>query len=115
MARTALTRQSLTRAGVQLTMSAVDATAAPNGNSYPSDGSEMLVIKNTDTVAHTCTVAVAAAARPDGLAVTGRTVSVPAGATVHAGPFDATYRQADGNVHLNWDSATGMTVAVVNI
>lgn len=50
----------------------------------------------------------------DGQAVTDKTVSVAAGATVVAGPWGPEYRQADGYVHLNFDSATGMTVGVLN-
>ncbi|MET9002743.1 hypothetical protein [Amycolatopsis sp. NPDC004169] len=115
MARTALTPQALTRVGAELVLSAVDAAASPNGNSFPTDGREVVVINNADAASHTCTIPVNPAAAPDGLAVTSRQVVVPAGKTFVAGPFGPEYRQADGSVYLNWDSATQMTAAVLRL
>ncbi|AUI56792.1 hypothetical protein [Amycolatopsis sp. BJA-103] len=115
MPRTALTPQAVTRAGAELVLGAVDAAASPNGNSFPTNGREFVVIKNGDSASHTCTIPVNPASAPDGLPVTSRTVTVPAGKTFTAGPFPDAYRQNDGNVYLNWDSATQMTVAVLRI
>ncbi|WP_370964696.1 hypothetical protein [Amycolatopsis sp. cg9] len=102
MARTALTPQALTRAGAELVLGAVDAAASPNGKSFPTNGREVVVIKNADSGSHTCMIPVSPAAAPDGLTVTGRVITVPAGKTFVAGPFGPEYRQADGSVYLNW-------------
>lgn len=114
MARTAITKTTPTRAGVAITtLTAVDASASPNGMSFVSDGSELVIIKNGDASPHTMTVDIPTTV--DGQAVTDRTVTVPAGGTYVAGPFGSEYRQQDGTVHLNFDSATGMTVGVLNV
>lgn len=113
MPRTAITRKSLTRAGAELDLTgAVDSV---NGNVFPTDGTELLFIKNGDASPHTCTIPVGAAAQPDGLTVTGRVITVPAGKTYVAGPFGSAYRQADGTIYLNWDAATSMGVAVYDL
>lgn len=114
MARTAITKTTPTRSGVAITtLTAVDASASPNGMSFVSDGSELVIVKNGDASPHTMTVDIPVTV--DGQAVTDKTVTVAAGATVIAGPFGPEYRQADGTVHLNFDSATSMTVGVINI
>lgn len=115
MARTAITPVAPTRSGVTLPLVAVDAAAAPNGMAFATDGTSLLVVKNADAASHTCTVQVADAAKPDGLAVTGRVITVAAGATVYAGNFGPEYRQADGSVYLNFDAATSMTVGVLDV
>jgi hypothetical protein len=115
MARTAVTPQALTRAGAELVLGAVDAAVSPNGNSFLTNGREVVVIKNADAASHTCTIPVNPAAAPDGLAVTSRVITVPAGKTFVAGPFGSEYRQADGSVYLNWDSAASVTVGVLRL
>lgn len=112
MARTEITKQVTTRAGAALALAAVDAAASPNGMFYKqATGAERIVIKNADSNPHTLTVDIPVTV--DGQAVTDRTVAVAAGATVIAGPFGPEYRQPNGNVHLNFDSATSMTVGVL--
>lgn len=112
MARTEITKQVTTRAGAMLALANVDAAASPNGMFYKqATGTERIVIKNADASPHTMTVDIPVTV--DGQSVTDRTVNVAAGTTVIAGPFGSEYRQADGNVHLNFDSATSMTVGVL--
>ncbi|MDQ3580002.1 MAG: hypothetical protein M3443_20875 [Actinomycetota bacterium] len=114
MARTVITKISPVRAGVAITtLTAVDATASPNGMSYLSDGTELVIIKNADAAPHTATFDIPTTV--DGQAVTDKTVTIAAGATVVAGPFGPEYRQATGHVHLNFDAATSMTVGVLNV
>lgn len=115
MARTAITPVAVTRAGVTLTLGNVDAATAPNGMSFATDGSEILVIKNADAASHTCTVAVNPKAVPDGLTAPTRVITIAAAATKYCGEFGPEYRQDDGTVHLNFDSATSMTVGVLNV
>ncbi|ALG07657.1 hypothetical protein [Kibdelosporangium phytohabitans] len=113
MARTEITRQTPVRSGAALALAAVDASASPNGMFYKSDGTELVVVKNADASSHTMTVDIPVTV--DGQAVTDKTVTVAAGATVIAGPYGPEYRQADGSVYLNFDSATSMTVGVLAI
>ncbi|MBP2331236.1 hypothetical protein JOF56_011621 [Kibdelosporangium banguiense] len=112
MARTEIVKQTTTRTGAALGFAAVDAAASPNGMFYRSDGTELIVVKNLDASPHTMTVDIPVTV--DGQAVTDKTVTVAAGATVVAGPYGPEYRQADGSVCLNFDSATSMTVGVLN-
>ncbi|HEU5475698.1 MAG TPA: hypothetical protein VFV67_34085 [Actinophytocola sp.] len=116
MARTNITKTTRSRAGVQPTMVAVDASASPNGMMFDWTATAEVVVRSTDGSPHTMTVAVADAARPDGLTVPGRAVTIPATTTVAlaAGPFGPEYRQADGKVYLNFDAATGMTIGVLD-
>lgn len=113
MARTLITKQNLSRSGSVPTFAAVDAAASPNGMAYDSDGTELVLVKNADASPHTMTVDIPVTV--DGQTVTDKTVAVAAGATVFAGPFGSEYRQSDGRVHLNFDSATSMTIAVLNL
>ncbi|WP_156893122.1 hypothetical protein [Actinokineospora enzanensis] len=113
MARTAIPVQLADTTGAELTFSAVDASAAPNGNSFLYDGGPAVVlIKNADTASHTMTVPIPLLV--DGQTVTSRTVTIPAGKTYRWRPSPV-YRQQDGNVYLNFDAATSMTVAVVDL
>lgn len=113
MARTLIARTTVTRAGVEPTMTAVDATAAPDGMYFPWSETAKLLVRTTGTAT---VVTIDVSTTVDGLAVTDRTASIAATTVVgeFIGPFGPEYRQADGNVHVNFSSATGATVAVID-
>jgi archaellum component FlaG (FlaF/FlaG flagellin family) len=112
MARTKIDKQTAGSVGAELTFAAVDATAAPNGNYFDTDGTDVVLIKNADSAPHTMTVDVPVIV--DGVTVADRVVTIPAGKTHVFKPKDV-HRQSGGQVHLNFDSATLMTVAVLNV
>jgi hypothetical protein len=74
-----------------------------------------IVVRNVNVAARVLTIAVADAAKPDGLPVTGRQITIPANTTVAMviGPLPTAYRQADGKIWLNFDIATDVTVGVL--
>jgi hypothetical protein len=112
MARTAIAKQTPARAGTAVNYGAVSAAAAPDGMYFDSDGSELVLVKNGDVGSHTMTVDVPVIV--DGVTVADRVVTVAAGATVAWQPRPE-HRQTSGQVHLNFDSATSVTVAVINL
>ena len=112
MARTAIVKQDAGSVGAELTFAAVDATAAPNGMYFDTDGSDIVVIKNADASSHTMTIDIPISV--DGTAVADRVVTIPAGKTYVFKP-NQVHRQSNGQVHLNFDSATSMTVGVLNV
>jgi hypothetical protein len=113
MARTLIAATDTTRAGVEPTMTAVDATAAPDGMYFTWTATARLLVRTTGT-ATIATIDIPTTV--DGQAVTDRAVSVAATTAVgeFVGPFGPEYRQADGTVHVNFSSATGATVAVID-
>jgi len=82
---------------------------------FPTNGREIVVIRNADAAGHTCTIPVSPAAAPDGLTEMSRVITVSAGKTFVAGPFGPEYRRVGGSVYLNWSSATRMTVGVLRL
>jgi hypothetical protein len=113
MARTLIAKTTVTRAGVEPAMTNVDAAAAPDGMYFPWSETAKLLIRTTGT-ATTATIDIPTTV--DGQAVADRQVPVAASTTVgeFAGPWGPEYRQADGNVHVNFSSATGATVTVID-
>lgn len=114
MARTAITVTQLQRnAGVA--PAAPQAADAANGMQVPAglEGTLHLRAKNTDTVAHTVTVR----AGVHGRAGLGNlAVSVPAGAEREIGPLESMrFEQADEQLYVDFDAATGMTVSAVRL
>jgi hypothetical protein len=93
---------SVAAEALKVTMQAADAS---NGNSFPLTGKEILLIQNTDTVAHTVTIS----SVPDAEGRSGdiTSYSVPAG-EIHAFSFRGGtqgWQQTDGTVHLAVSSA----------
>lgn len=113
MARTLIARTETTRAGVEPTMTAVDATASPDGMYFVWSETARLLVRTTGT-ATVATIDIPTLV--DGQAVTDRAVSVAATTAVgeFIGPFGPEYRQSDGRVHVNFSSATGATVGVID-
>lgn len=109
MPRTSLSIQPTTRDGLAATYSAADAAS---GNDFANSGAEFLHVKNTG--ASPVTLTIPTSITIDGLAVTDRTVTIPATTgDLFIGPFDNSFYGADGRVQLDWSGATGVTVAVL--
>jgi hypothetical protein len=112
VARTALTPIKPTSAGTALTYSAVSAAAAPDGNYFEFDGSALLLVNNASGGSIDLTVDVPVSV--DGVAVADRVIACPAGAVTIFKP-NAAHRQANGQVHVNFSSATSVTAAILNV
>lgn len=113
MARTLIAKTTVTRAGVEPTMTNVDATASPDGMYFPWTPTAKLLV-TTGGTATTATIDIPTTV--DGQAVTDRQVVMPATTAVCKliGPFGPEYKQADGNVHVNFSSATNAKVCVID-
>lgn len=111
MARTALTAQRVTRDGVAPTY----APASAEGHYWGNTGRQILHLKNTD--AAPVEVSFPISVLVDGEAVADKTVTVAATTgDLMVGPFPPSqYRQDDGNAWVNFDSVTGLTVALLDI
>lgn len=87
-------------------------TAANNGDLFVNTGSEYLLATAAGadrviTVATPYTL-------PNGLALTARTITVPANSNVIAGPFPpALHNNGSGQVVLTYDNTSGITVGVI--
>jgi hypothetical protein len=112
VARTEIVKQTVDADGVTITLGAVDATAAPDGNYVLTDGSELVLIQNDGASPITMTVDVPV--EVDGVPVADRVVTVAAGALVAWKP-KTVHRQSSGQVHLNWSTATEVTAAVIDV
>jgi hypothetical protein len=112
MARTNIARTTAARTGVEPTMTAVDATASPNGMQVDWTENLRLLVKTSGT---TTTATIDIPTLVDGQSVTDRAVVVPATTAVGMviGPFPPEYRQADGKLYVNFSSATGATVTAL--
>lgn len=110
MARTELTVQQMTRAGLAATFTAGDAT---NGHQFKNDGYTFLwVVATTNatvvTVIHPGTV--------DGLGVADQTVSLGTNSEKLIGPFPARFNQGSTNyVYVDLSVDTGVTLAAITI
>jgi zona occludens toxin (predicted ATPase) len=101
MPRANITVVEITRAGVAPTEVAGDVA---NGHQFDHGARTFLVARNADAGgAHTVTIITPVTV--DSLAVADRQVSVPASATRYIGPFTSDYRQSDGKVYVDVDSA----------
>ena len=87
------------------------ATASPRNDKAPTGSGVVLLVKNGDASAHTVTLAVPETV--DGLTVTSRTVSVPAGDTGFILLLDLYKSPSDGLATITYDGVTTVTVAVV--
>jgi hypothetical protein len=116
MARAALTAVALTEAGIS--PAAVDVAAElTDGNSFQWRPHRVVFILNGDDSAITPTFVNPAVVGPSSLPVgdlAGN--SIPAGEYKIYGPFDPSYRQADGSVWINYAGTTpaNVTVAVLD-
>jgi len=103
-----LTVQHPSRSANAITQPAAEA----GGDVFPNTGKELLLIKNGS--ASPITLTIATPATVDGLAVSDRTVAIPAGETHLLGPFPTSYyNNASGQVALTYSDATSVTVAVL--
>src|SRR4051812_47519213 len=114
MARTAIPIQTVPANGGGIAGLTFTAADQANGMQFPNDGRTLLLIKNTDASPHNVTVK----SVPDRFQRSGDTiVAAPASTTVSiAGPFQfELFQQTTGVVNVDFASATGMTVAAVQL
>lgn len=107
MARTAITPQRATSAGLALTTEAANV----DGNSIVQEGRRILVATNNSGASINVTLPTPGTV--DGLAITDRVVAVPAGATRYIGIMNAAYRQPDGSVWADYSAVASVVVAVL--
>lgn len=105
MARTAITAQDITTAGL------APATEAANvdGNSFPAG----TILRVTNGSAGSINVTVPMPGQVDGLALPNRVVAVAAGETRYLSRFGSSYQQSDGSIHANYSAVTSVTVAAL--
>lgn len=108
MARTVLTSNQVTTAGVTYTLAAANSS----GHSVSNNGLAFVAVSNAHT-ANTRTVTFVHPGEVDGLAVADLTVTIPAAGTKLIGGFSARFNQAGGTyVHVDFsDSASDVSVA----
>ncbi|HEY9409330.1 MAG TPA: hypothetical protein VIQ30_22645 [Pseudonocardia sp.] len=108
MARTAITPQKATSAGLTLATE----PANVDGNMIPLSSGMVLVVTNASGAEITVTFPTPATV--DGLAVADRAVAVPAGATGHVALGSSrVYRQPDGTAHVDYSAVSSVTVALL--
>lgn len=113
MARTLIAKTTTVRAGIEPTMTNVDATASPDGMYFPWTPTARLFVKTGGTATN---VTVDVAIQVDGLDPANRVVAVQATTPVGKiiGPFGAEYKQSDGSVYVNFSSATNATCCIID-
>jgi hypothetical protein len=88
--------------------------ASSGGDSCPTGGGVLLLVKNADSASHTVTLVTPQTV--SGLAVADQTVSVPAGAETAIPLIDKLYRDPEtGLASVTYDAVTSVTVAVVRV
>lgn len=110
MARTELTVQTIDRAGLEPTMTALIA----DGHKFMNDGklTRLMVVNGATPFILT----IQTPETVDGLAVAERTVAIGAAGTYEIGPFQASlYNQADGMVYIDYDDPTDGDVNVARL
>jgi hypothetical protein len=110
MARTALTVQQISRAGLTPTYGAANV----DGHSFPNGGDrEFLHVKTGGTG---CTVTVQTPNTVDGLAIADRTYVIGTSSERMIGPFPrANYNQGAEEVYVDFSSVTTVTIAAVRV
>lgn len=108
MARTAITPQKASSAGLALAMEPGNV----DGHSVPIERGVILVVTNGSAGTINATLVTPGSADGD-LALPDRVVAVPAGATRYFGNLDAVYRQVDGSAHVNLSTVASVTVAAI--
>jgi len=110
MARTALTPQRITSAGLVLS----PAAANVDGHSIPLRDGLALLVRNDGVADRTVTIPTPLTV--DGLAVTDRAITVAAGTDrLIALGGQSAYRQADGAAYINFDAVTSLFCMLVAI
>jgi hypothetical protein len=108
MARTALTAQVITRAGIAPSYAAANV----DGHSWPNNGTQLLQVKNASGSPITVTFPIPVTV--DGQAVASKTVSVPATTGDRLiGPFPVQYNQLNGDLNVDFSAVTSVTVALL--
>jgi hypothetical protein len=111
MPRTLVTPQQVTSAGVSPTFEAANVL----GNSVALAYGRCIRVKNASGSAVTVTIPTPGTI--DGLAITDRTINVPAttgDVMIALGKGDA-YRNTDGTAYIDYSAVTSVTVAVVDV
>jgi hypothetical protein len=108
-----LTPTTMTRAGVDLTSTAV--AAASGGDKFLNDGVSFLYVNNGSGSSVTVTLTWGVGGTVDGQTPTARTVTVAAGHGEVIGPFPPQV-YSDSNGYMNWtySAVTTVTVAVIH-
>lgn len=110
-----LTVETAKRSGNGVNLAGV--AAAAGGDSFPTTGKEVVVIKNGGAAPITLTVTTPATV--DGLAVGDLTATIGVGETRLVGPFPPAIYAADGqpggSVALGYSAVTSVSVAVVSV
>lgn len=109
MARTAITPQAPTSAGLALVTEAGNV----DGHTIPNEGAVLQVTNGSGAPINVTLVTPGSA--DDSLAIPDRVVAVPAGATRYFGDLDAVYRQSDGTTHVNLSAVGSVTVAALQV
>lgn len=110
MARTSITPQRITSAGVELSMTAANV----DGHSIPMGSGLVLLVRNGDAADKTVTIPTPQSV--DGLAVTDRTVTVTAGEDRYiALGTHPVYAQDGGSAWVDFSAVTSVTVALLQV
>lgn len=108
--------QAISRAGI---VSAGGTAASAGGDTFQNDGSTFFKIINGGGASITVTFPLNGAdvtRAVDGQAVTAKSVSVAAGATVDVGPFPkASYDNSNGEVSVAYSAVTSVTVRAISV
>lgn len=109
MSRQTVDAQSTSRDGLE----AVYVAGHVDGLAFLNTGREIVHYKKaagSDAIVSTQTPQTV-----DGLAVPSRTMTVTAAEERFLGPFPASYNQSDGKVYMDFDTVTGLTLAVIRL
>lgn len=88
--------------------------AASGGDKLKNTAKEFMVFKNDDGTDTTITFDIVTVV--DGQTVTDRTLVVPAGKVVYAGPFaKGTYNDPQGDLAMTYDKVTSLTVGAFKL
>jgi len=110
---TALTKTTISRAGVDLAATATAADAT--GNNWTNTGGEILFLKNGGGSSITLTLAFGPGAVVDGQTPTNKTVTVAAGKEFLVGPFPVSiYNDTTNLMNVTYSGVTTVTVALLS-
>lgn len=105
-----LVAQSIVRAG----LTPAFASAAGGGDEFVNTGNEYIEVINGDASSKTVTVVTPGTV--DGLGITDRTVTIPAGERRKIGPFPTgTYNNASSKVQITYSAVTSVTIGVFSL
>lgn len=109
MARQELVPQEFTSDGLTPSTEA----AVADGHFLPNDGRRVVYVENSGASSVGVTAVIPLTV--DGIDVTDKTVSVPAGGSMWLGPYGREYDQDDGSVHIDYADASVLSVAAVEM